>query len=262
MTLIEELRNFLKAILHWIYALIGFTLFFFLFGPGQVTVYGRSFVLPVFTENSFSVWVFKAIEHSFIPPQVSIIVTNPMSGFIAQLEIAIILAFVFLFPFFLYKIIKYLSPALLEHEKKVFLKSLVFSTVLFFSGCFFAYYYMIPLTFEFMYPFTTSLGVEPFFSLDAFMSWVITILIATGVTFLLPVFMILLSFLGIVSPDFWKSKWRVALLFLLIFSAVITPDQTGITMVLLFIPLAALYSFGTILTGRLERYKAHDTIIP
>jgi sec-independent protein translocase protein TatC len=252
MAYLEEFRIFIKAILHWIFALIGFSLFFFLFGPVQITVFGIKFILPLFTENSFSVWIFKAVQRSFIPSGVHVIVTNPMSGFIAQLEIAIILAFVFLFPLFLYEIIKYLSPALLEHEKKVFLKSIAFSTILFISGCFFAYYYMIPLTFKFMYPFTTSLGVEPFFSLDAFMSWITCIFVATGTTFLIPVFMILLSFLRIVSPEFWKSKWRTAFLFLLVFSAIITPDQTGITMVLLFVPLVALYLFGIVLTGRLK----------
>jgi sec-independent protein translocase protein TatC len=252
-TLLEELTLFAKSLLHWLYAFIGSTLFFFAFGLHAVTLYGRNFILPVFSEDSFSVQLFKIMQHDFMPTGVTLIVTNPMSAFIVQLEIALTLAFVVVSPLLLYKITKYISPALFEHEKKAIFKALTLSSALFISGCLFAYYYMIPLTFKFMYPFTIALEVTPFFTLDAFMSWVIGILLATGITFLLPVFMVALSYVGIVSPEYWKSKWRYAFVFLLIFSAVITPDQTGITMLLLFIPLVALYIAGALLAGRVVR---------
>ena len=247
MTLLQELKIFIKNIAPWLYSLIVFSLFFSLFGLHKVAIYGRDFILPIFSDNSFSVQVFKMIERDFVPPGVQLIVTNPWSGFIAQLEIVIILAFIVTLPFLLYKIMQYCSPALFKHEKKAIFKSIILFTVLFVSGCLFAYYYMIPLTFKFMYPFASSLGVITFFALDAFMSWVIAILITNGVTFLLPIFMLVLSYLGIVSPDFWRKKWRFAFLCLLIFSAIITPDQTGVTMILLFAPLAGLYMVGSLL---------------
>lgn len=250
MTLLQELKIFLKNILHWIYYFVGFSIFFSLFGLNKTVIYGRSFILPVLSKNSFSVQAFKIIERDFLPSGVQLIVTNPWSGFIAQLEVTIILAFIVTFPFLLYKIMKWSSPALFKHEKKVVFRSVIMFTVLFMLGCLFAYYFMIPLTFKFMYPFATSLGVITFFALDAFMSWVIAILITTGVIFLLPIFMLVLSSLGIVSPDFWRKQWRLAFLSLLIFSAIITPDQTGVTMILLFAPLAVLYLGGSALAGR------------
>jgi sec-independent protein translocase protein TatC len=258
MTFLEELSIFLKAILHWIYAFIGFSIFFFVIGPVCTTIYGKSIIVPMFTDKSFAVYAFKSLQKSFVPDGVSLIVTNPMSGFVVQLEIAIVLAFIFLFPFFLYKVMQYLSPALFEHEKKIILKALALSSGLFFAGCLFAYLYMIPLTFKLMYPFTIVLGVEPFFSLDSFMSWVICILLATGITFLLPVFMFVLSFLKIINHGFWKKRWRLSFFSLLVFSAVITPDQTGVTMILLFAPLAVLYVVGVILTNRLEKRRAME----
>jgi|SRR3989344_503409 len=250
MTLLEELKLFIKSILHWIYALIGFSFFFFLFGLRTVTIYGKDVMLPLVGGDSFAVQFFKIMQNDFMPSGVALIVTSPMSGFITQVELAMTLAFIVVSPLFLYRIMKYLSPALFEHEKKAIFKSLVLSSVLFLLGCLFAYFYMIPLTFKFMYPFTTALGVTPFFSLDVFMSWVIGILLATGITFLFPIFMIILSFMGVVSPNFWRSKWRHALVCLLVFSALITPDQTGITMLLLFIPLVVLYIVGAMLAGR------------
>ncbi|MGD0977360.1 MAG: twin-arginine translocase subunit TatC [Minisyncoccia bacterium] len=253
MTLLEELRIFVKNILHWVYYFIGFSLFFFIFGLRKIVFSGKNYFLPIPSENSFSVQVFKIVQRYFMPSGVQIIATNPMSGFVAQLEVSLIMAFLITSPIFLYSMIRYISPALLEHEKKAIWKSVAVSTVLFGLGCLFAYYYMIPLTFKFMYPFTTALGVTPFFSLDAFMSWVISIILVTGLVFLLPIFMLILSFLKIISPEIWKKKWRHAFIFLLIFCAIITPDQTGITMILLFIPLMVLYAFGAFLAARYKR---------
>ena len=247
MTLLQELKIFIKNIAPWLYSLIGFSAFFSIFGLHKAVIYGRSFILPTFSGDSFSVQVFKIIEREFVPPGVQLMVTNPWSGFIAQLKIVVVLAFIVTLPFFLYRVIKWSSPALFKHEKKAVFRSVIMFTVLFMLGCLFAYYYMIPLTFKFMYPFASSLGVITFFALDAFMSWVIAILITNGITFLLPIFMLVLSSLGIVSPIFWRKKWRFAFLCLLIFSAIITPDQTGVTMILLFAPLAGLYMAGSLL---------------
>lgn len=261
MTLLQELKIFIKNIATWIYALIGFAFFFSIFGLHKVAIYGRSFTLPSFSKDPFSVQVFKIMERDFLPSGVQLIVTNPWSGFIAQLEIVIILAFITTLPLLLYKIINYCSPALFEHEKRAILKSVFMFTALFVLGCLFAYYFMVPLTFEFMYPFASSLGVLTFFALDAFMAWIITILISTGIMFLLPIFMLVLSSLGIVSPDFWRKKWRTSLLCLLIFSAIMTPDQTGVTMILLFAPLAVLYMVGSLLAGRGSKAKQKLTKI-
>ncbi len=258
MNLFEELKAFSKKTLHWIYWTCGLSVFFLSFGLQRVLIHGKSFVLPWFSGDNFAVQIFKIIQHNFLPPGVFIIVTNPVSGFMAQLEIAMMLSLIVILPFFISKVTRYVSPALYDYEKKAIFKSLIFSTILFIFGCIFAYYYMIPLTFKFMYPFATSLGVMPFFSLDSFMSWVICIFMATGVTFLLPVFMIILSSLGIVKHNFWKTKWRQSFLFLLIFSAVITPDQTGFTMVLLFIPLAILYVVGIVLTAKFDQIPVEE----
>lgn len=252
MTLIEELKIFVRNILHWIYAFVGFTLFFFIFGLEQVTLWGRDFFLPMPSENSFSVQVFNKIRIDLVPPNVQLIVTNPMSAFLSQLMLAILLGFLITAPFFLYKIIIYLQPALHPHEKKMLLWSLFPFVFLFIIGAAFAYFFLIPATFEILYPYATNMGILPFFSLDEFIYYVLALMIAAGVMFLLPIFMVLLSFIGIVKAEFWINRWRSALLFFLILSAIITPDQTGITMVMLFLPLALLYFVGYYFANKLS----------
>ncbi|MFA4890416.1 MAG: twin-arginine translocase subunit TatC [Candidatus Paceibacterota bacterium] len=250
MTLVEELKIFVKNIMHWIYSLVAFSFFFFIFGLKEVMIFGTNYFLPLPSENSFSVQVFNQIRQDLLPSGVQLVVTNPMSAFVYQILISILLSFLLNIPFFIYKIIIYLRPALLPHEKKAVLWSLLPSAFLFFAGCVFSYFFLIPTTFKILYPYAVIMGVLPFFSLDEFIYYVFSLMFGVGLMFLLPLFMILLSFTGIIKAEFWRSKWRYALLFFLVLSAIITPDGTGITMAMLFIPLSALYFVGYVFSKR------------
>lgn len=253
MTLIEELKIFLKSILHWIYCFICFSLFFFLFGLKTVTISGKNYLLPMPDANSLSVQIFNLVRHNLLPPDVQLIVTNPMSAFVLQILLALLLSFLVTVPLFIYKIITYLQPALLPHERKAVLWSLLPFVFLFFTGCAFSYFFIIPATFRVLYPYAIMIGAVPLFSIDEFIYYVFGLMIAVGAMFLLPMFMILLSIMGIIEAQFWRSKWRYALLFSLILSAIITPDGTGITMVMLFLPLAVLYFAGYIFASKLSK---------
>jgi len=135
------------------------------------------------------------------------------------------------------------------------LRSLVPSTLLFFIGCTLSYFILIPKVFKVLYPYATLINATAFFSVSEFISTVLGLMIATGTMFLLPLFMMALSFTGLVKPIFWKAHYRHALLFFLIFTAIIIPDPTGITMMILIFPLMGLYYAGCVLTSRLDKSK-------
>lgn len=258
MNLLKELHIFIESILYWICSFIVASFFFFIFGIEKTILWGKSYYLPLPSENSFSVQIFNKISHDLLPSGVELIATNPMSGFVAQMYLSLLLGFLFTIPYFIYKMVAYLHPALLPREKRAVFWSLFPFVILFFSGCLFSYLYLIPATFRILYPFATVMGVTPFFSLDEFIQYVLGICVAVGLMFLLPLFMILLSFLNIIKAEFWIQKWRFALLFFLALSAIITPDGTGITMVMLFVPLVALYFAGCFFakkTGEAELIK-------
>ena len=252
MTLLEELKIFLKNILHWLYAFFFFSFFFFVFGIKEVAIFGKNYFLPLPTPNSFSAQVFNKIRYDLLPPGVQLVVTNPMSAFVSQILMSISLGFLFTLPFFIYKVILYIQPALLPQEKKAVLLSLLPFVCLFFSGCLFSYFFLVPATFKVLYPYATAIGATPFFSIDEFIYYVFGLMMAVGLMFLLPLFMVLLGLMGIIKAEFWGNKWRHALLFFLILSAIITPDGTGVTMVMLFLPLTALYFAGYFFAGRLS----------
>lgn len=244
MDLLNEVQIFIKNIVYWIISFVGSSLFFFIFGLKEVVILGKNYLLPLPTENSFSVSVFLKIRHDLLPPGVQLITTNPMSAFISQVLFSMLLGFLLTFPVFIYNIVIYLQPALLPREKRLVFWSLIPFVFLFFTGCLFSYLLLIPATFKVLYPFATIMGASPLFSLNEFIYYVIGLMVAVGVMFLLPLFMILLSYMGIIKAVFWKTKWRYALLFFLILSAIITPDGTGITMLMLFLPLMGLYFAG------------------
>jgi len=248
MSFFKEFKEFIKSILSWVYLLLGFSFFFFAFGLKEIEILGKNLILPLPTLYSFSSQIFRKIQQDLLPNGVQLIVTNPLSAFLAQVLVSLLLAFIITSPFFLYKTMKYLLPALFEKEKKAIIRVLFPSFFLFFLGCLFAYFLLIPSTFKALYPFAVIIGAIPLFSVNEFISLVFGLMFVSGIIFLLPVFMVLLNSLGIVSPDFWKNNWRYAFLIFLIFSAIITPDGTGITMVMLSAPLIGLYFTGALIT--------------
>jgi len=248
MTILGELREFFKSILLWIYSFLGFTIFFFGFGLGQIEILKTKFFLPVPTNYSFAVQFFKYLQKDLLPSQVEIVVLNPLNAFLAQIMIALSLSFIVTLPIFLYEVIKFISPGLYEKEKRAVSKIVIFSVILFIFGCIFSYFILIPSTFKILYSFASTLGASPLFTAYEFVSLTFILTIVVGIMFQIPILMLLLSRLGFVSSDFWKKNYKYVFLVFLIFSAIITPDGTGITMLLLFFPLAGLYILGYSLT--------------
>lgn len=244
MKFLNELQIFGKKIVSWLYFFLIAFGFFFAFGFKEIEVLGKILPLPVPSYNSISALFFKQIQKDLLIKEMELITTNPLDALWAQIGISFFLAFIITLPFLLYKIISYLSPALFKKEKRAILKALIPSTILFIAGCIFAYFFLIPITFKILYSYVLALGAKPFFVISQFISLVLILTIVVGIAFLLPIFMILLSKLGIINADKWKKNWRYAILIFLILAAIITPDGTGITMLLLAAPLTVLYSLG------------------
>lgn len=253
MDFLKELKIFAKHIFYWVISFVVFTIVFFTFGSEKIVIFGQEYFLPLPSENSFTTQVFNRIGTDLLPPDVKLLATNPMSAFVAQILLSMLLSFLLTTPIFIYKIILYLRPALFPHEKRAVILSVLPLAFLFLCGAAYSYFFLIPTTFKLLYPFTTNIGAVAYFSVEEFIQYVFSLTIAVGFMFLLPVFMVLLSWLGIIRAEFWKNKWRIALLLFLIGSAIITPDGTGVTMAMLFVPLMTLYLMGYVLAQKLGK---------
>ena len=244
MEFFKELADLKRCILSCFLVWLLFSLFFFTFGLKEVEFLGKNFFLPFPALHSISAQFFEKIQKDLMPAGVELVVLNPLAAFLTKLIISLSLGFIVGLPFFLYRLIKYLSPAFLPSEKKKSIQVVIPSFFLFLAGCFFAYFILIPIILKILYIYPVVLGVTPFFTVNEFIFFVLGLMIVSGIMFLLPIFMLLLSSLGIVEKDFWKSNWRYAVLLFLIFSAIITPDGSGLTMIIMSLPLCGLYFLG------------------
>lgn len=197
--------------------------------------------------------LFALMKSSLLPSGVSVIALGPLSSFIAPISIAFMVAFILSFPYFLFSLMRYIAPALYDRERRSLSFLFFSSTALFFFGCIFAYTILIPYTLATLYSFAGPLGVTPFFSLDSFIATVFGLTVSTGIAFLVPIVMKVLSSIGIVPPTFWRAHWRASILVIILFSALITPDGSGVTMVILSIPLLLLYGAGVLISSRRAR---------
>lgn len=208
------------------------------------------FVLP--TGESVAARVFAQMKANLIPPGVELVVVNPMTAFFGQFQIAFVLALLISLPYLLWRLLRYVLPGLYAHETRALLLFLVPSCLLFFVGSAFAYWFLIPSMFRFLYAYVSPLGATSFFALQDFIALTFSILFVTGLAFLLPVAMVLLTKAGVVRAGAWGGQWRKGLLVFLIVSAVITPDGSGVSMILLSFPLFALYVLGALVSSKMR----------
>src|SRR5436309_1367552 len=132
---------------------------------------------------------------------------------------------------------------------------------LFIAGVLVSLLVVLPFTFPFLYAFAYSFGATPLLRLDEFLDFVLWFSLAFGLAFELPVVMYGLSYLGIVSPEFWKKNWRYATIAIFIFGAVITPDGSGVTMMLVSIPMLFLYVAGYVAVVQRSRHVARAHMV-
>lgn len=205
---------------------------------------------------TLSAKIFLSVKNFLVPGNVPIISLDPVTSFFAPILFSFLAAFLISFPFGMYLIIKFLWPALRSGERKIVLVFSVLSLILFYLGCALAYFVIIPQTFKILYSFAAPMEVESYFSLNNFILSVFFVTVSTGLAFLLPVFMVLSSRIGLISGNFWMSRLRGAILFVVIFSAIVTPDGSGITMIFLAVPLIVLYLGGAFLAASIWSKRA------
>lgn len=245
---IEEIKELKKYLLSWFLTLLIMAFSIFAIGLGKAEILGFHLKLPVFSEQSFAVLFFLMVKNNLVPEGVSLIATSPSSAFVTQTIISILGSFILTFPYLLYRIFQFLSPALYKKEKRRIMKILLPTFVLFLGGVMFSYLVIIPPTFKVLYSFNVILGVTPFFAVSEFISWTLALMFTTGIMFLLPIFMYILSWIRIIPAEVWFKNWRIALGVFVVTSAIITPDGSGVTMVLLSMPMMLLYIIGASLS--------------
>lgn len=198
-----------------------------------------------FARELYSFLAFPLLEK--LPQGGQMIATEVVTPFFIPIKVALMVAFLVTLPHTLYQVWAFVAPGLYSHEKRLFLPLVFISSLLFFAGMAFAYFVVLPLVFEFIVYFAPE-GVAVMTDISEYLNFVLTMFLAFGITFEVPVFVLILIRTGLVSIEKMKSIRRFVLVGAFIIGAIFTPPDV-MSQILLAIPLYLLYELGIILAA-------------
>jgi len=193
-----------------------------------------------------------------LPRGGQMIATDVAGAFFVPMKVTLMLAFLIALPYVLYQAWAFVAPGLYAHEKRLTLPLLVSSVVLFFTGMAFAYFIVFPTVFVFVNQFAPE-GVAVMTDIDKYLSFVMSTFLAFGITFEVPVLVIVLVMTGVVGVDKLKEIRPYVIVGAFVVGAIFTPPDV-LSQFLLAIPLWLLYEIGIVIAGFLS--KPAKTTLP
>jgi sec-independent protein translocase protein TatC len=205
-----------------------------IFGPTRPSFFTYNFFCNLSHQLGFA-------ESICITEMPFIIQNTEMEGQVnVFIWVCILAGFILSFPYILWEIWKFISPALYTTEKKNAKIFVFFSSLLFFLGVLFGYFVVIPMSVNFVATFTVSDVVLNQFTLNSYIGMVKTSVLASGLFFELPIIIYFLTKLGLVTPSFLRKHRKYAIVLVLIVAAIVTPPDV-VSQTVVAIPMLLIY---------------------
>lgn len=201
------------------------------------------FVLLVYWANDIYTLLASPLTER-LPEGATMIATNVATPFFTPIKLTIIVSVFLSVPFILYQLWAFVAPALYKQEKRLVYPLLVSSTVLFYTGVAFAYYIVFPLVFGFLTS-TAPEGVTMATDISSYLDFVLTIFLAFGVCFEVPVAIILLCWTGVTTPEDLRAKRPYIIVAAFVIGMLLTPPDV-FSQTLLAVPMWLLFEVGTL----------------
>ena len=250
---LEELRKRIMRIIIVIGVIFAFIISFHLY---PIDIAGVQLYYPALDPiNNIAAQITDYMKNNLVPEGVQLIQTQPGQALFAQIYVGALVAIVVGMPVIIKESVGFIKPALKEREIKVTRSIALPALALFITGCVFSYFLVIPYMLEFLYMYGDASGLITFLNIMDFITFVLQYLLAFGVSFQIPLIMYALSMSGIVGDNFWRKNIRYAILAIIVFGAIVTPDGSGVTMWFIAVPMMALYLGGMIIIGHKKRKK-------
>jgi sec-independent protein translocase protein TatC len=180
-----------------------------------------------------------------LPPDTRMIATGVITPFMVPMKVAALVAFMIALPYVLYQAWAFIAPGLYEHEKQLAVPIVVASTALFLLGVAFCYYLVFGQIFTFIHGFAPK-SITPAPDIEAYFSFVITMFIAFGLTFEIPIVVIILVRSGVVSLEKLREARPYVIVGAFVIAAVVTPPDV-LSQFMLAVPMCLLYEAGLFL---------------
>ena len=177
-----------------------------------------------------------------LPAGATLIATSVISPFMVPLKVMLMAAFLIALPVVLYQVWAFVAPGLYSHEKKLVMPLVISSTILFLAGVAFCYFIVFGQVFKFIQSFAPkSITAAP--DIEAYLSFVLTMFIAFGLSFEVPIVVIVLARMGIVSVEKLKASRGYFIVGAFVVAAIVTPPDV-VSQLALAIPMCLLYELG------------------
>lgn len=204
----------------------------------------KSFIAVVIAACLFYPFVDRFLAF-LIKPVGKVVFTSPADAFVVRLMLLICAGVVLALPVVVYQLWQFVAAGLKEDEKKHVRFFAPASFVLFIAGSVFGYWVIIPVGMKFFLSFSTE-SIVPMITLPNYISFIVTLVLAFGLCFQLPLILMFLAKIGIVTPAFLVQKRKHAIVLILIASAILTPSPDAISQMLMAGPLLVLYELGVV----------------
>ena len=198
--------------------------------------------------------LIKPMREAYTDPDFRLIYLSPADPFFITLKLAVVVGIILAFPIIVYQVWSFLAPALEPHEKRAIVPALYMGLILFCIGVALAYLVALPLTMTFFQGFQAEFLREQL-EVGKTLAFITKMLIGFGVIFELPVVVMILSALGLVTPEFLKSKRRHAIVLITVLASVLTPGDLVTLTIMLMVPLFFLYEFSIVLSKIIWKRK-------
>ncbi len=222
-------------------------------------ILGIFIILFLYPGPSFLYDVLAQPMLATLPTGTRMIATGVITPFMVPVKVALLTAFVLALPIVLYQAWAFVAPGLYKHEQKLALPLIFSGTLLFLLGMAFCYFVVFKTVFEFIAGFAPQ-SITPAPDIEAYVSFVITMFMAFGITFEVPVAVVLLVKSGIVSVQKLRSARGYVVVGAFVIAAIVTPPDV-ISQFMLAVPLCVLYEVGLLVASRMkpsEREKEAD----
>jgi sec-independent protein translocase protein TatC len=224
-TFISHLVELRERVVRALLAVLGVFVLLFLW-PGSGTIYD---------------FLAAPLMHA-LPEGTRMIATGVITPFMVPMKVTALLAFMVALPYVLYQTWAFVAPGLYEHEKKLAVPIIVASTLLFLVGVAFCYYFVFGTVFKFINDFAPK-SITPAPDIEAYFSFVITMFLAFGLTFEIPIVVIVLVRAGVVSVEQLKEVRPYVIVGAFVVAAVVTPPDV-LSQFMLAVPMCLLYEAG------------------
>ncbi|MBK1964298.1 twin-arginine translocase subunit TatC [Campylobacter novaezeelandiae] len=221
-----------------------------------------SIVIMFFVCFSFNEYILDILKSPVeaVLPEVSKQITfvELQEPLFTAMKVSFFTAFIISLPIIFWQFWKFISPGLYDNEKKLVIPFVSFASIMFILGALFCYFIVIPLAFKFLIDFgVKTQDFKPLISIGLYVGFFTKLIIAFGLAFEMPVITFFFAKLGLIDDTFLRKHFRISVLIIFIFSAMMTPPDM-ISQFLMAVPLCGLYGISILIAKKINPAKVNE----